>query len=503
MDEGQERIGRVVLVGGILFYVVLQTFFFPTYYSQADEGCYVSMAFVFANGRISGEGLDVNLYRFSRVDGRLVGEYDCGMGWLLVPFTVFGPRALFAFNILMHLAGFVVFYLLLRRLELHPAFSWLYLLDPTLWYHSRNIVNDLPAGVFFLVGFYFLLVAGRAVLAAGLCFALAIFTRPASVVFVAPFLLAWTVAAFVAAHSRPEGPTGRREVWKKIGMLALGAAPPLIALVLYNVTVMHSLLGISQARLAGGQAPFSLTHVPFNLLRYGVSLNVLYPGMAVLFFLYRGPLRWPLVVAGLVGGFFYMTYVDWGLGGAVQFGSVESLVLGPRYLEVVLPLVLVTYAWWADRFARRFGKPVWIAYGIAVLLLLTGDAAMTALHQRHMDQAAYFRNELFGNTPKGALILMDEPVRTRISSDVKRSRKLLTVFPFEEDPAKSVAGLDDLLARQGEAYVPELFTGGEIAAPPRAVRDRDIFLARHPREVILDVERQGWRLKITRVKPAN
>jgi hypothetical protein len=163
--------------------------------------------------------------------------------------------------------------------------------------------------------------------------------------------------------------------------------------------------------------------------------------------------------------------------------------------------MLLTYAWWLDRFAVRFAQPFWVLFTLAMVVAFAGDVGMTMVHQRHMDQAAYFRDQLFGNTPKGSLILMDEAVRSRISGDVTRPRRLLTVFPFGSDPANSIAELDSLLDAQGEAYVPELHPGGEVAVSPQTVHDRDTFIGRHPHEVVLEVEKGGWRLKLIRVKP--
>jgi len=502
VDEGPKGVGWAILAGGVVLYVALQVSFFPSYYSQADEGCYVSMANVFARGRLSGEGLDMNLYRFSPVGDRLVGGHDPGMGWLLAPFTVFGPRGVFALNVLIHLAGFVVFYLLLRRLGIHPAFSLLYLLHPTLWYYSRNIENDLPAGVFFLIGFYCLLRGGRAIFAAGIFFALVIFVRPVSVVFVAPFLGTWFLLNLLKRRE-PEC----QGTWKNAGLLTAGALPILTPLLLYNIFILHSVIGLVPGRSFGSRW-FSLWNVPGNILWYGFWLDLLYPLMLILFFLYRGPLRRPAIAAVVAGGGFYMGYGSSGMGTTVSVGGMLSdLVVGPRFLAVVIPIMLLGYCWVLERISQRLGRLFWVSYALGMALLLTGVTAITVVHQRHMDQAAYFRDQLFGNTPKDSLILMDEAVRTRISADVIRPRKLLTVFPFEGGPdmsirrTSSIAELDNLLVAQGEAYVAELDPGGEVAVSPQTVHDRDMFLNRHPHEVVLDHEKRGWRLKLIRVTP--
>jgi len=499
---GYQKTGVVALLAGILFYVVLQAFFFPSYHSTADEGCYASMAFVFARGRVSAEGLDLNVYRFWKIGDRLVGIHDHGYGWLLVPFTVFGWRALFAFNVLVHLIGFIVFYLLLRRLRVPGVFCLLYLLHPSLWYLSRNLQNDFPAGVFFLLAFYFLLLGGRALLAAGVFFALSVVVRPSGAVFIGPFLLVWFVRKLAAGKTHGRAWEACKGAWKSIRWLVVGALPFAIALVFYNVVVMHSLTGLSPGRFAEvNQACFSVGYLPRNFLLYGTVLNVSYPAMLILFFFYRGPMRWPLRASLIVGGLFYAMYFHWGVGNPLRHALFEHIVQGPRFLMVVLPLMVLAYAWVLGRLAARFKTPFWVLYVVACVLLAAGNAGITVVHQRYMDRAAYFRELLFDHTPRGSLVLMGEGTRTGISGAVTRPRKLFAAFPFDEDASDALAELDGLLSEYGEAYVSVFRSVGERSGDPDAARDRESFLGRHPHEVILDVEKLGRHLTIIRVRP--
>ncbi len=499
MNGGQERTAWFVLAGGALFYLLLNALFFPSYYSVADEGCTVGMAHLFARGRATGDGQsDLNLYHFRELNGRLVSVQDAGYPTLLAPLTFFGHLAPFAFNILVHAAGTVVFYLLLRRLGLPGAFCLLYLLHPTLWYHSRSLVNNFPAGVFLLAGVYFFLRGTRASLWAGVCWGLAIVLRPSDVVFLVPLLAAWLVFARVKSRGAAP-PPDYADVPKRLARVLLGGVPLLVPLLAYNLFVTGTVTGFVAGRVVSGG--YALSNVPSNLLRYGVALNVFYPAMFLLFFFYRGPLRGPLFAAVIVGSFPCMTFVDWGLGAATRSALVENVILGPRYLEGILPLMILAYAAVLHPLALRFGRAFWGVFAAGVLLLAVGDAAITVVHQRHMDQAAFFRDQLFGRTPKGALILMDETVRSRISADVVRPRRLALAFPFDAD--NGLARLDALLREHGEAYVPVLRTGGEADATPDVDRDREAFLARHPSEAVVDVSRKGWHLTIARVRPGD
>lgn len=497
MEKETARTGRGVLACGILFLIVLTALCYPSYYSQADSGCYVSMANVFARGQVSGEGLDLNLYRFTEVHGRLVGMHDAGFAMLLAPFTFFGDRACFALNLLLFLASFIIFHRALGKLGIHPAFSLLYLLHPTLWYHSRHLTSDFASGAFFLFAFYGLLVGGRARILSGVCFGLSVLVRPASAVYVAPFLAAW----FLLALARPEG-AGRRGAWKGAGFIALGAVPVVAVLLAYNVGVLHSVSGFIPSRVPTGAHSFALGNVPYNLLRYGVALNVVFPLLIVAFFFYKGPLRWPMFASVALGGTFYMTYIDWGLGGPVAFGGAESIILGPRYFDVVLPVMLLAYASVLSGLLARHPRllpAARIAGVAATALLAVGVVAITIVHQRHLDQAACFRDLLFDNTPKDSVVLMDEVVRTRISGDVMHPRRLMAVFPLGADRDAERKSLDDILARRGEVYVPLLDVGREMKVDPAAARDREEFIRDHAGRQVLDVEKKGWRLRIIRV----
>jgi hypothetical protein len=496
----QKTVGRIVLLGGIAGCILSQVLFFPSYYSSDDEGCYVSMAFMFARGRLSGERIeDLNLYCFSPVHGRLVGIYDFGMSCLLAPFTWLGDRAVFLFNILIHLLGFVVFWLLLRTAGVHPAFSLLYLLHPMLWFSSRNIVNDLPAGVLFLGGAYLLLAVSRATLVSGFLMAMAVFVRPATGVFVAGFLAGWFVTALLAKRAEGELPACCRDVCKKTAMLALGAALPLALLLAYNTAILGSPFGAARFRILPGQG-YSLRNVPWNLLRYGGALTVVYPLMLVLFFFYRGPWRWPMWLSLIAGAVLYLPLGFWGRMESVRYQIAEQLVIGPHYFIAVLAFLLFAYCTFLDRLAARFKRSFWVPYAVAVAVLFSGDIAMSVVHQEQMNQAAYFRDLLFDNTPKGALVLMDRPTRTRISAAVTRPRRLMWAFPFASPPGPSLEELDRLVKPYGEAYVTDLTAGPMWTTDLSAQRDRDTLINRYPHQLVLDVERKGWRFRLTRIQ---
>ena len=516
--------GLTFLVVGLLAYGVVQAVFFPSYYAAADEGCYVGMAFMFARGHVTAEAIDdMNFEHYRRVDGRLVSVQDPGLPLLMVPLTWLGDRALFAFNMLVHAAGFVVFWLLVRRLGLHPAFCLLYLLHPTLWYFSRGIVNDPSVGVCLLTGAYFLLVGGWAVLAAGVLWGLAVFIRPSSAVFAVPMLLTWLILAvgqkrgqtpFVRSTPRAYRQKGSdpffapggdeyRQPGRKLVLLLAGGIPVLVPILLYNLNVLHGLSGFVAGRIPEAGA-FSLANVPRNLLFYGVVLNLVYPLMLVLFFCYRGPLKWPITVSLLVAAPGYLMYLAWGLGADAHasFRWPERLVIGPRYFAAILPLMVLAYASVLHRLAGRLGKVFWVPFVLGVAGLFAGDCVITVVHQRSMDRSAYFRDQLFGHTPKGSLVLMGHAARSRITGDVLRVRRMRVVFPFRGDEADTLEKLDEETRNHGEAYVAELNTGDRWTGKGDAVRDRELFIQRHPHETVLDVGKDGWRLKIIRVTPA-
>ena len=492
--------GVLVLLAGLVVYGLMAVFFYPCHYAPADEGCYISMAFLFASGRLTAETVeDLNVYRFTSVDGRLIGIHGAGLSGLLVPFTDFGDMGPFAFNILLHATGFVFFYLILRRMKVHPVFSLLYLLHPTLWYHSRNVVNDLPSGILLLIGFYFFIREKPSAPAAGIFWGLSLLIRPVTMVFLVPLVLTWFVIATVKARRSTQVDPVYRDARRKVMLLAAGVLPLMALLVTYNLLVPGNVTGYVPRRVI--PAGFSIGHVPRNLLRYLITLNLVYPLMLILFFFYHGMQRWPLIVGVLAGSLFYMTYVDWGGGDPTRFGLLESVVLGPRYLEPVVPLMVMTYAWVLQRVARYFKKPFWVLYGVAMLAILAADVGATVVHQRHMKKAAYFRDLLFDHTPRRSLILMAEPARSRISGSILRPRRLVAVFPLVCHPDEALPRLDRLVQRYGEGYVTCFSVAGEMTSPVRTYEDREAFIRRHPHETVLDIEKDGWRLKIIRVTP--
>ncbi|HUW55281.1 MAG TPA: hypothetical protein VMZ92_01500, partial [Planctomycetota bacterium] len=79
-------------------------------------------------------------------------------------------------------------------------------------------------------------------------------------------------------------------------------------------------------------------------------------------------------------------------------------------------------------------------------------------------------------------------------------RRMRVAFPFRG--ADAVERLDEEARDCGGAYVAELDTGDRWTGKGDAVQARELFIQRHPHETVLDVGKDGWRLKIIRVTPA-
>jgi len=124
------------------------------------------------------------------------------------------------------------------------------------------------------------------------------------------------------------------------------------------------------------------------------------------------------------------------------------------------------------------------------------------MHQRHMDQAARFRDVLFDNTLRGAVVLMDETTRTRISADVLRLRRLVPAFPVTTDSAEALKRLEEILRTEGVVYVTRLDLKAADATSPDPCEERTAFTNAHPHTVMFDEQHDGWRLRITRVLKA-
>ena len=272
----------------------------------------------------------------------------------------------------------------LRELELRPTFAALVPLFLPASVLGRTGMSDLPSAAVVVASLFLLARAPERapILGGGFLAGLSLAFRDSTPVFTAPAILRCLL---------------RRE---RVVLL--------MAAILAGVAARLCLAALLQGDALALRAPyvFNLSEAAGHALLYGFALTILVPGGLLAVALYRGPLRMVLILT-VVGGFIFFSFYFY----AGQYsGFFRSLVLGPRYVLPLVPLLAIALASLVDRvFSAEKTKR-----GIELCVL--GAAALVtcvvhpALHTWSERQAKLVR-ALYETTSADA-VLVTEPGAT-------------------------------------------------------------------------------------------
>ncbi len=387
----KSRTGRKVwlLVAGVVLYVLTFLTLYPRTTAIVDEDAYLTEAFLLRTGRLSYAGSGIPAPHMTvESDGRLTSKYPPGTSLFLVPFTLFGWRAVFVSGLLLALAGTGLFGLILKRLapEADPAWTLLYLFHPAVVLFSRTIMSDLLAATLVLAAFYCLLRRGGWLLTSGFVLGFACLVRYSSAIFVPVFLL---------LALRPSGSRLRSAL-----MLLAGFVPLAGLIAAYNAYAYGSPFSFPMY-LTGHFSPAYFLH---NAWYYGIALMLLYPLMLVAP-LAAGKGRRLLLglpAYALLGLYCFFSYI-------YEVPSLPArLTVGIRYLLPALPFFILAFVLTADRILGHL-RAGWLKYvGVAGMALLS--VAIQLRHDRLLDVQAGYQRLLLDNVPESALLLGDASV---------------------------------------------------------------------------------------------
>lgn len=440
-------VGLTVFAG---IYIALFLHYYPPTHGIEDEVGFINQALALSRGALTPEGAGFDtLQDFRPYNGRLVGIRNPGRPLLSAPFVALGGlRAVFLSGALVHLGLTLASALIFVRMGLSPLWGSMVLWHPTLCLYSRTVMGDTAAGLAVLGVPLALLAARRRGALAGLAIGASALMRYQSML-VLPFVGAAMLADREDPHRRRSAMTC---------LLAGGAAGALI--VAYNLYLYGSPTGIVKGE-------FGLRYLPGNVLFYAVVLSAIWPMMLIAPLLDRSRLRH--AIAALCAptlAFFCLWYFhDRGPG------WIQTLVVGPRLLQVVLPVWIVSWCLVVERsiirsLAPRFPRAT--AGGLVAVTLATLAAfngVMFARHQRHLDNLLDLRSELVRIVSPGSLLLANAV-----------AWKLVGV-PYPDLPAYRLMQVGDPGAREAHAreehdwFVAILGRDGEASLDDEPVRD--------------------------------
>jgi hypothetical protein len=387
----------VWLLALMLGYTLLFLGYYPLLPAIYDEVGFLNQALVWSRGAVSAEGagLSPDLADFELAKGRHVAIRHPGRSLLALPFLIVGGvRATFASGLLLHLAMTGIGAALLVRLGRSPLWAVLLLCHPTLALYSRTIMADGATGTGLLLATWAATIpTASGALGAGLAVGLAALMR-----YHAGMALPIVAATIAADRDRPHP---RRDA--VLCLLAGGVCGA--ALVAYNLALNGNPF---DQRGYFSVREFLIPHTLF----YSEALLLIWPAMLVAPVLDRSRLRW--LVQG-VCGLYLLSVIPYYFHDQGRTW-METLVVGQRLLQVVLPLWVVSYAgvvddWVAAPLRRRLGDRAWsVVVALACIGLLAMVGVMFKKHQDHLNRQEALREVLVAVVPEGSLVIDDGPL---------------------------------------------------------------------------------------------
>jgi hypothetical protein len=441
----------------ILGYSILFAFYYPPTHGIEDEVGFMNQALIWSKGSTTteGAGLDV-LYDTIVIDGHHVGWRNPGRSLLILPCFVIGKiHAAFATGALIHIAICLVGALVIVRLGASPLFASLLLCHPTLAIYSRTIMGDAPAALCVLLAFFAVVGTRRQGLWAGLALTAGTVMRLHSVVAL-PFLVG---ALFVVL------PRERR--WREPIACGVAGILGVAAMVVYNLVTFGSFGAPYTPR-------FSTEFAPSNITFYVAALACLWPLMLLAPLVVRSSVRW-YVVALCFPLLVLLCFYYWYDKGPTM---AETVVLGQRLLQPVLPVWIVAYAVAVNDTVvsrlRRFVSDRFIVVGLTVagVLLLGGVAVAFRAHQAHLQRFVDVRTELSEIVPEGSLVIGNGTLRKLFGvpyNEVPTYRwQMIEYFGYHVDHSMIIA---DEPREWFVAFLPKA-DGAELSAAAAAYVDR-------------------------------
>lgn len=391
-----------VLLIAALLYCGLYLAYFPRSFSTADESNYLNMAYVIRRGTVYPDVAGMHPVSTFPVGPHMVSKYPPGMPALLAAVSLAGWRAALGTNLIVHLLTFWVLIGILKAVKIPPLFALLFLLHPTAVLYSRTIMADPASGL--CVALMAAALLNRRFALCGLFAGLAVLLRMGNAIvlpaaLVAPFFPSSDTDTWRWREALADRAALRERLNSSLRIL-LGAAIPVAPAAYYAIVIANGQMG----RYTGA---FSLSSVPGMLPFYLGALMVLYPGMLVAPFLYRGPYRIPLasICLGILLLYSLWYYRDQGSSAA------ESLVLGQRYFLACLPIWIMLYAFVVWQWMRSWNRRALGAVSTASIVALAGAAvAIHAKHDRYVSHIADVRDSLVRVAAPGDYVLCNTQI---------------------------------------------------------------------------------------------
>ncbi len=389
---------RWLLAAGAV-YLLLLVVFYPTMYTSIDEASAFSMAYVLRHGTIfpghTPAFHNADFYPSLSplgVHGR-VYRFPVGFPLLLSALSFVGWRAFFLVNPLLHLIAAACFACILRANRIPPRYAVLYLLFPCFALFTRTLFSDAFAASLTTITLYFLL-CRRLPLLAGLCLGLALLSRSASLIVAAALL-----AVLLAEDWQRRAHT---PLWKgQAARLMLGLLPFLTVNWVYNFYAFGS-----PFRSAYTVNALSWHGLAQSGPSYALALLLVYPGMLLAPFLYRGAFWRQGLAATTLVTLLAASYNESTFGNSV----LQTLLSTPRQVLPVMPFYLLAFCGVLSSLMQAKRLPLLKIEAAVGIGLVVVSAAIAFQHQEYLKTLQATHAEIQRTLPPRSIIYANKDV---------------------------------------------------------------------------------------------
>ncbi len=360
---------KKILLLFFILQIALLFIFYPEFYGIHDEDAYLTTAYSLQHGSFFYEET-ISSDFFEKVNNGALSLYPPGNSLLLIPFTSIHWRFGFLKNILLYIGSFLLFLLILKKLNIDPVFSLFLLFHPTILLYSRTLMSDIPSMFFLLLAVFLLL--DKKNIAAGFSLGFLILLRYPNLIIILGILIALLY----------------KKEYRKALLICPGIAFFFFLLLFYFLYAFGSFLGPTSFGLGFFHPKYILYKLPY----YFVTLNILYPGLLLgtIFFGVKNKKLSLFVIPSLILITFYSFYYYIDGGNNI----IEKLIKSQRFMIPIIPFLLIPYLDFLQN--KKFAKKVFV---FSIPLLFIFNCGIQYKHQQ------------FVRTEKLASLILQEKIK--------------------------------------------------------------------------------------------
>ncbi len=419
--------------------------FYPPSFGIGDESEILRLAYTLAHGTIHPDVAGVLTHPDGLeflVGGHWIVKFSPFNAALYVPALALYWKAAFLVPAAFFVVGALTLRSMLKREGLASEWALVYFLLPGMLYYASTLKESVGAAVMGLIGVAMLGRERPRAILGGLSMGAAVLLHPWMAAMVLPYAAVWWWEQ------------GARNRLRYGALLALGAAPAIVALATYDRIAFGSSIVIGY--VAHGEAfSFNGAHFSQYLPFYIASLGI-FPIAGWAAFSPRWSKGWATPAAAaavvLVASLYnYRDGINTGLSGPGWF--IAAAVPGQRFLLPVSLIACLPASRWLDAHLGASGFR-WTRQkaGVALVIFVAGYTLLSALHQNFLRANAIVQRSIAAAVPERAVLVGNDEV-------LKQLAPVYRIVDFRP------GDLDESLAsRIPDAYVAWFVAPGET--PP-------------------------------------